>query len=78
MAQKRAPERWESKIENCEAYCETPHKEGWTKGTNCNSWSFRPSILSQQKKANLIANFLENLFTPHKVCDTDHERQIEA
>jgi hypothetical protein len=24
------------------AYCEVPYEEGWTKGTNCNSWYFRP------------------------------------
>jgi hypothetical protein len=58
-------------------YCEIPHKEGWTKGTNCNTWSFGPSILSE-RKANVIANYLENLFTPHEVCDTDHERRVEA
>jgi hypothetical protein len=26
------------------AYCEIPHKEGWTKDTNCNSWSFIQTI----------------------------------
>jgi hypothetical protein len=30
------------------------------------------------EKANAIANKLENLFTPHKMCDTDHERRVEA
>jgi hypothetical protein len=60
------------------AYCEILHKEGWTKGTNCNSWTFRPSILFKPKKANVIANSLENLFMLHKLCDADHEWQVEA
>jgi hypothetical protein len=30
------------------------------------------------EKANVTANCLENLFTPHKLCDTDHERRVEA
>jgi hypothetical protein len=29
--------------------CEISHKEGWTNGNNCNSWSFRPSIFSKRK-----------------------------
>jgi hypothetical protein len=26
------------------ASCEIPHEEGWTKGTNCNSWSSRLTL----------------------------------
>jgi hypothetical protein len=83
MARKRALEWWETKIENCEI---TPHAirpiaksltEWWTKGTNCNSWFFRPAFYPSEK-ANVIANCLENLFTLHKLCDTDHERRVEA
>jgi hypothetical protein len=29
-------------------------------------------------KINVIANYLENLFTSQKVCDTGHERLLEA
>jgi hypothetical protein len=30
------------------------------------------------EKANTIANCLENQFTPHKLCNADHERKVEA
>jgi hypothetical protein len=72
IIRKRALERWETKIENCEV---TPHaiwpiaksltKRGGPKaptaihGPLCTA--FYPS-----EKANVIANCLENLFTPHK------------
>jgi hypothetical protein len=56
MAWKRTLERWETKIENCEV---TPHaiwpiaksltKRGGPKAPTCNSWSFRPSILSKRE-----------------------------
>jgi hypothetical protein len=29
-------------------------------------------------KANAIADCLENQFTPHDLCDENHERQMEA
>jgi hypothetical protein len=32
----------------------------------------------QTKKANVMANYLENLFTQHELCDSDHERRVEA
>jgi hypothetical protein len=49
----------------------------WTKGTNCKAWSFDPVFYSNER-AYLIENCLENLFSSHKVCDTDHERRVEA
>jgi hypothetical protein len=30
------------------------------------------------EKANAIADYLENLFTPHDLCDENHERRVEA
>jgi hypothetical protein len=35
-------------------------------------------VFYPNETAKVSANDLENLFTPHKVCDTDHERQVEA
>jgi hypothetical protein len=35
-------------------------------------------VFYPNEKANVIANYLQNLFTPHKVCDTDHDRRVEA
>jgi hypothetical protein len=84
IARKRALERWETKIENCEV---TPQairpiaksltKRGEPKATTA---IHDPLciVFYQNEKANVIANYLENLFTPHKVCDTDHERRVEA
>jgi hypothetical protein len=59
------------------AHCEVPHKQGWTKGTNCHSWSFRPKI-SSVDKANAIADCLQNQFTPHDLCEESHEWRVEA
>jgi hypothetical protein len=43
---RKALERWEMKIRNCEVmpqpYCKIAHDAGQTEGTNCYSWSFRP------------------------------------
>jgi hypothetical protein len=30
------------------------------------------------EKANAIADCLENQFTPHDLCDENHERRVEA
>jgi hypothetical protein len=35
-------------------------------------------VFNPNEEANSIANYLENLFKPHKVCDTDHERRVDA
>jgi hypothetical protein len=35
-------------------------------------------VFYPNEKSNLITNYLENLFTLHRECDTDHERQVEA
>jgi hypothetical protein len=35
-------------------------------------------VLYPNETTHVIANYLENLFTTHKVCDTDHERWVEA
>jgi hypothetical protein len=84
MARKRALERWETKIENCEV---TPHaiwpiaksltKRGGPKAPNAIYGPLGPAFYPSEK-ANVIANCLENLFTPHKLCDADHERRVEA
>jgi hypothetical protein len=35
-------------------------------------------IYYQKEKANVIANFLENQFISHHLCDENHERQAET
>jgi hypothetical protein len=59
------------------AHCEVSHKQGWTKGTNCHSW-FLGLKYHPVDKANAVADFLENQFTPHDLCVENHERQVEA
>jgi hypothetical protein len=59
------------------AHCEIPPKEGWTRGTNCYSWSLGIKFLLLEK-ANAIAGCLENQFTPHDLCDKNHERRVKA
>jgi hypothetical protein len=84
LARKKALERWKTKIENCEV---TPQaiwpiaksltKTGEAKATTAIHGPLGP-VFRPNEKANVIANYLENLFTPHRVCDTDHERRVEA
>jgi hypothetical protein len=84
FARKKALERWETKIENCEV---TPQamrpiaksltKRGEAKATTAIHGPLGP-VFYPLEKANVIANYLENLFTPHKLCDTDHEERVKA
>jgi hypothetical protein len=84
IARKRALEPWETKIGNCEV---TPQaiwpivksltKRGKRKATTAIHGPLGP-VFHPNEKANVNANYLENLFTPHKVCDTDHERWVKA
>jgi hypothetical protein len=60
------------------AYGEIPYKEGWTKGTNCNSWSVRRSILSKRKSQFNCKLLRKPVHAAQSVCDTDHERRVEA
>jgi hypothetical protein len=54
------------------AYCEIHKKRGVDQ-----RHQLQFMVVSAQK-ANVIAKHLENLFTSHKLCDTDHERRVEA
>jgi hypothetical protein len=84
MTRKKALERWETKISNAEV---TPQaiwpiaksllkRDGPRAPTaiHCASGlKFHPS-----DKANAIADTLEFQFTPHDLCDENHERRVEA
>jgi hypothetical protein len=84
MTRKRALDRWETKIENCEV---TPQaiwhiaksltKSGEPKATTAIHGPLG-TVFFPNEKANVIANYLENLFTPHSVFDTDQKRRVEA
>jgi hypothetical protein len=76
---KKAPERWETRLANTE---ETPqaiwpiaksliNRDGPRAPTAIHGASglkYHP-----KDKANAIADWLENLFTPHDLCDENHE-----
>jgi hypothetical protein len=84
IARKRALERWETKIENCEVTTEAIWPiakylttRGGPKAPTAIHDHLGP-VFYPNEKVNVIANYLEILFTPHKVCDTDHKRWVEA
>jgi hypothetical protein len=84
MTRKRALERWETKIDNAEV---TPQgiwpiaksllkRDGSKASTAIHGASglkFHPS-----EKANAIPDCLEIQFTPHNLCDENHEQRVEA
>jgi hypothetical protein len=84
MTRNKSLERWSTRIANCEA---TPQalwpiaksllkKDGPKAPTAIHGSSglkFHPL-----EKGSAIADYLENLFTPHDLCDENHERRVEA
>ncbi|PNF35683.1 hypothetical protein B7P43_G17443 [Cryptotermes secundus] len=84
MTRKKALERWETKISNAEVtpQCIWPiaksllKRDGPRAPTAIHGSSglkFHPS-----EKANEIADCLEIQFTPHDLCDENHEQRVEA
>jgi hypothetical protein len=59
------------------AHCEIPRKEGGPKASAAIhgplGLKFHPL-----EKANATVDCLENLFTPHDMCDENHERRVVA
>jgi hypothetical protein len=83
MVRRRAVERWETKLANCEV---TPQaiwpiakssQKGVDQSTICNSWSLRP-IFYPIDKANIIADCLDDQFRAHDLHDCDNRRHVEA
>jgi hypothetical protein len=84
IARKRALERRETKIENCEVSPpaiwlieKSLTKRGEPKTPTAIHGHLGP-VFYPNEKAYVIANYLVNLFTSHKVCGTDHEQRVEA
>jgi hypothetical protein len=84
MTRKKALERWEIKISNAEV---TPQaiwpiaksllkRDGPRAPTTIHVAS--GLIFHQSEKANAIAESFEIQFTPHNLCDENHERRVEA
>jgi hypothetical protein len=84
MTRRKALERWETRIGNCEV---TPHA----------IWPVAKSLMKRDgpkaptaihdflgikyhplEKANAIADCLEKHFTPNDLCDENHERRVAA
>jgi hypothetical protein len=72
MTRKKALERWETKIGNCEV---TPQSI-WPIPTAIDGPLGLKFILLEE--ADAIADCLEKQFTPHDLCDENHERWVEA
>jgi hypothetical protein len=84
MSRKKAFERWETKISNAEVTAQAIwpiakyllNRDGPRAPTAIHGASglkFYPC-----EKANAIADCLEIQFTPHDLCDENHERRFEA
>jgi hypothetical protein len=81
---KKAPERWETKIGNAEIKLQAiwliaksllkrdgPRAPTAIHGASCLKFH-------QSEEANEIADCLEIQFTPHDLCDENHEQRVEA
>jgi hypothetical protein len=79
MTRKKALVRWETKVGNAEV---TPiaksllERDGQRASTTIHGASGHKLHMSD--KANAIADCLEIQFTPHDLCDENHERRVEA
>jgi hypothetical protein len=54
-----------------------PLRPEWSKEIKFYSWSFGPYVYPTQKD-NTIADWLENQFTPHNLCDENHKRCVRT
>jgi hypothetical protein len=84
MTPRKALERCETREENCEATPQAlwPIAKSLLKrnGPKAPTAFHGSSGLKFQplEKANAIADYLENLFAPHDLCDENHEWRVEA
>jgi hypothetical protein len=84
MIRKKTLEQWETKLENTEL---TPQAI-WPIAKSFSNRDGRraPTVIhgllglkyQPEEKANAIAGCLENQFTPHDLCDENHERRVET
>jgi hypothetical protein len=66
-----------SHISSNMAYCEIPHKKGWTRAPSALHDPLC-SILYPVDKASIIADCIENQLTVHDLHDCDHRRHVQA
>jgi hypothetical protein len=62
------------------AYCENAYAKGFIKGSKEPTPVHGPLRITYHpnKKANTIADCLENHFTSHDLCDEIHEQRVET
>jgi hypothetical protein len=84
MTRRKAIERWETKVGNCEV---TPQVLwGIAKLLTKRNEPEPPTavhgtlriIYHPKEKANAIADYLENQFASNDMCDENHERRVET
>jgi hypothetical protein len=84
MTRRKAFERWETKVGNCEvtpqALWPIPKSLMKRDGPKAPTAVYDPlgAIYHPNEKANAIAHCLENQFTSHDLCDENHERRVET
>jgi hypothetical protein len=84
MTRKKAFERWETKIANCEVTLQSiwpiakslVKRDGPRAPSGIHGAPGLKFILLA--KANATADCLENQFTPHDLCDKNHEWRVKA
>jgi hypothetical protein len=84
MMQKKTLEQWEIKLANTELTLQAmwPIVKSLTNRDGPRARTAIHGLLGlkyhPEDKANAIADGLENQFTPHDLCDENHERRVEA
>jgi hypothetical protein len=84
MTRRKALERWETKVGNCEVTPQDlwPIAKSLTKrdGSKASTAIHGPLGITHQpnEKANVIADCLKNQFTSHDLCDKNHAQQVET
>jgi hypothetical protein len=84
MTRKKALERWETKLANTELTPQAiwPTSKFLTNRDGPRAPTAIHGLLGQKyhpvDKANAITDCLENQFTPHGLCEENHERRVEA
>jgi hypothetical protein len=84
MTRKKALERWEAKLANIELAPQAiwPIAKSLTNRDGPRAPTAIHDLLGLKcrpaDKANEIANCLENQFTPHDLCEENHEGRVEA
>jgi hypothetical protein len=82
VTRRKEIEQWETKVGNCEVTLQVlwPIPKFLLKRDRPKAPTAGPLGITYHlnEKANVIADYLENWFTSHDLCDENHERQVET